>query len=152
MPRTKTIAQLRKELAAQERRLARLTTRRGTLARQLQRVESEIASLVGGPAKPGPRRKARKKVAKKKAKKKVRKKVAKRAKQAVGRAVTKPLSQYLLEALGKARKPMRATHVSDAVLKAGYVTVDKHFKKTVAKALGRDKRFKRVSVGVYKLG
>ena len=159
MPKTKTIAQLRRQLALQERRLARLTTRRGTLARQLRRVDREIASLAGGPAKPGPRRKDRKKVAKKKAKKKARKKIAKKAvrktvKKATRRARErggKPLAQYLTEVLSKTKAGMRARDLTAAVLNAGYVTRDKNFKQTVAATLGTDKRFKRVSRGVYKL-
>jgi len=46
---------------------------------------------------------------------------------------------------------MRARDLADAVLKAGYVTKDKNFYNTVAKTLGKDKRFKRVGRGLYKL-
>ena len=148
MPRSKTIAELRRQLAAQEGRLGKLQARRQGLSRQLERVDREIASLGGdvGAAKP----RAARKVAKK-AVTRGRKKVAKEAERAVGRAVAKPLSMFLAEALGKAREGQRAKDLAAAVLKAGYVTKDKNFKQTVASLLGTDKRFTRVSRGIYKL-
>ena len=159
MPRTKTIPQIRKELAAQERRLAALQARRRTVAGQLQRLDSEIASLGGETpvVRPGPARKVRKKAAKKKAhrirkvaKKAVKRPVKKATRRARG-ARGKPLTQYLAEALSKAKAGMRARDLTAAVLKAGYVTKDRNFKQTVAKTLGTDRRFTRVRLGVYKL-
>ena len=152
MAKTKTIAEIRRALAAQEKRLAKLQARRSKIAAKLQRVESEIASLSGEPAaaRPGRPKKARKKVAKKKARRVVRKV----AKKAVGRPKQtrgKPLTQYLAQALSRSKAGMRAKDLTTAVLKAGYVTKDKNFKQTVAKSLGTDKRFKRVSRGVYVL-
>jgi len=126
----------------------------------LERLDGEIASLGGEVAAPKAR-KVRKRAAKKKARRarkatgravtKVRRKAAKKAKRAVGRAVRKPLGLYLVQALGKAGKTLRALELASAVLKAGYVTTDKNFKQTVASTLAADKRFERVSRGVYTL-
>jgi len=57
-----------------------------------------------------------------------------------------------VEVLAKAKAgKMRAMHLADAVVEAGYVTRDRNFKNTVAKTLAKDKRFKRVGRGMYKL-
>ena len=122
-------------------------------------MDSEIASLGGEApvARPGPARKVRKKAAKKRtrrihkvAKKAVKRRVKKAVRRARG-ARGKPLTQYLAEALSKAKAGMRARDLTAAVLNAGYVTRDKNFKQAVAATLGTDKRFKRVSRGVYTL-
>ena len=223
----KTIAELRKELAAREEQVSKLRDEREKIAGRLAALDEEIAAVSGTAVKKAPKaaKKATKKasarkgpaktkssladvlaevlVGKGKVKvaeagklalstgyksassqfrnivsqtlsadkrfknisrgvyvlkgegkgtaKKVAKKAVEKAKRPVGRAVTKPLSQYLVEALKKADMPSRAAQLSDAVLKAGYVTKDKNFKQTEASTLGSDKRFQRVRRGVYKL-
>ena len=158
----KTIAELNRELTARKKQVAKLRSQRAVLAGRLSALDRQIAALTGG-ATPGPKRRRKTKKAAKKVVRRARKagkKVAKKgpakkaaapARRPVGRAVRKPLSAYLVEALKKGGSPMRAAQLSDAVVKAGYVTQDKNFKQTVASTLGTDARFQRVSRGIYKL-
>ena len=61
------------------------------------------------------------------------------------------MAEYIRGVLAKAKEGVRARDVTAAVLQAGYRTRDKTFNKTVAKMLASDKRFRRVSRGIYKL-
>lgn len=131
MPNTKSIAELSRALAAQEKRVAKLQSRRAKLLSSLQPIDRQIAALTGRADRKGPARPAA---------------GARRLK------AGKALPVCLMEVLAKAKGgKMRAMHLADAVVEAGYVTRDKNFKNTVAKTLAKDKRFKRVGRGMYKL-
>ena len=98
--KTKTIAELRKELTAKERQLSKLRIHRKTLAARLGAVDRQISTLAGE----SPQRVRGKKAGKrgKKATRKVR--TAKRGKAAGKRATRKPLVHYIQKVLGKTKK------------------------------------------------
>lgn len=135
MPKTQSIAELSRALRAQQGRVAKLATQRTKLLSSLQVVDRQISSLTGqgasalAVASPAGR------------------------KMGVGKSVDrKSLPLCLADLLTKAEDgKMRAMHMAEAVVDAGYATRDKNFKNTVAKTLAKDKRFKRVGRGVYKL-
>ncbi len=134
MPKTKSIAELSRALAAQQKRVAKLESERDKFASRAQALDRQIAALTGQAAPVRARAGRAKSAGKAKA------------------SARKPLPQCLIEALTKAKGgKMRAMLLADAVVKAGYDTKDKHFKNTVAKTLAKDKRFKRVGRGMYKL-
>ena len=135
---TKTIQDLRKELKAKTKKLAKLRQQRRKAAVTLAAIDKQIASLVGRATKPGPKKKV--------AKKKVAKKKAGKAKRATGT----PLLTYVQNALGKAPDGMRVKEVVGAVKKAGYKSLSKDFYGIVATTL-RNKKFKRIKRGLYKL-
>lgn len=122
--KTKSISELRKELKAKTSQLTGLNLRLRKLAAKLAAVDRQIAVLTGGPQRRVRKRKGR---------------------------IGKSLAEYICGVLTKAKGGMRARDVTAAVLQAGYRTKDKTFSKTVAKTLASDRRFKRVSRGVYKL-
>ena len=132
MAKTKTIAELRRELAAKEGKLKTLTVRRSRLAVQLSAADREIAKLGGegisakkGKAKPAPKRR-------------------KRAKN----------KQSLADALASALKGKKGAKVAEAAklaLAAGYKSASKQFANIVSQTLSTDKRFRKVSRGVYAL-
>ena len=62
------------------------------------------------------------------------------------------LSSYIAKALGKSRGAMGITAIASAVKKAGYRTASAQFKGIVAMRLSTNRRFKRVSRGMYTLG
>lgn len=145
MPRiTKSIEQLRKELAAKQRLLSRLQGQRGKASARLARIDRQITDLSGGAPRRGPGR--------------PRKVVADQAPVRDGRRVPrrstgKPLIGYVLNVLKKAKGPMRVKDVTAAILKEGYETHSKDFYGIVAATL-RDNRakFAHVGRGKYKLG
>ncbi|HDY65337.1 MAG TPA: hypothetical protein ENH84_03770 [Phycisphaerae bacterium] len=132
MPRTKTIAELRRELATKERKLKTLTTRRSKLTVQLSAIDRLIAKLGGedipgkkGRAKPTPKRRKRA-----------------RNKQSLADVLTSVL---------KSKRGVRVAEASKLALSAGYKSASKQFANIVSQALSTDKRFKKVSRGVYAL-
>ncbi|HUT92092.1 MAG TPA: hypothetical protein VMY37_21540 [Thermoguttaceae bacterium] len=133
MPRTKTIAELRAELAAKEKQLAGLRAKRAGLAKQLDKIDQQIAAL-GGTGRRGPRKAPTKPVARRTMPKNV-----------------KPLIEYVREALAEAKGGMRVKDIMAAVQKAGYKTNSKDFYGVVATAV-REGGFQKLSRGVYKLG
>ena len=131
MPNTKSIAELSRALVAQQKRLVKLRSQRTKFLSSLQTIDRQIAALTGLAGRKGPARPA-----------------AGARRSRAGKA----LPACLIEALTKAKgAKMRAMHLADAVVEAGYVTRDRNFKNTVAKTLAKDKRFKRVGRGIYKL-
>ena len=132
MPRTRTIAEIRTELAAKEKQLAKLKARRSGLAKQLEGVDRQIAVVSGGG------RRAPRKVAAGTA--------------ARGRKLpknVKPLTGYIRDVLAEAKGGMRVKDIMVAVQKAGYKTRSGDFYGLVATAV-RDS-FRKVSRGVYAL-
>lgn len=131
----RSIAALRKELESRTQELSKLEAQRGKLARQLEGLDRRIAAVRGtAPAPRAPKKARRKKAAKK----------------APGPAAGKPLAQYIREALTGSREGMRVKEIVAAVKKAGYRSSAKDFYGVVAAAL-HDKRFQRLSRGVYRL-
>jgi len=117
----KSIFQLRKELNAKARELSELKLQRGKLATKLAAIDRQSAALTGRPSR------------------------------RAGKRTGKPLPEYVRGVLARAGRSMRAADVTAAVLRAGYPTKSRTFKKTVAKTLADDKRFKRVGHGIYEL-
>jgi DNA-binding transcriptional regulator YiaG len=63
----------------------------------------------------------------------------------------KSLAEYIQMVLQKEKKGMGIKEVAEAVQKLGYKTTSKNFSNNITILLGKDKRFERVSRGVYKL-
>jgi len=143
MPPRKSISELRRELRAREKELARLRSKRVGLARQMARLDKMIATLAGGKV-PVQRKKGKKKSTAKKAGQ-----VVRRARR---RARGKPLVAYIRQVLAKAPKGMRTKDIAKAVVAAGYRSSSKNFYGIVAKTVLEEKGLKRVARGVYTLG
>ena len=138
MPKTMTIARLKRELAAGERKLTRLVAQRQKLAGQLAAADRDIAALGGEVPKTGKRRE---------------RKASKGAPGRRGRKLpknVKPLTEYIKDVLSGSKDGMRVKEVEAAVKKAGYKTFSKDFYGVVAMAM-RSGPFKKVSRGVYRL-
>ena len=134
-PRTKSIAELRRELKAKERALGRLASRRKKLAARLAVLDRRIASLGGAAPATGARAGGRRT----------------KGRRGRKRATGKPLVKYIRAALGRAKGGMRAKDVTKAVVKAGYPTCSKDFYGIVAAALRDKSHFKRLKRGIYTL-
>lgn len=152
-PKTKTIAELRNELAARETEVAALRKERGAILARLAAIDKQIARLSGKARrgrKPGPKRGKKAKVAKK-AVKKTAKKAVNKAPRARKRATGRPLGEYLVDVLKAAGSPLRIKDIAPAVAKAGYQSASKDFYGIVATALRENKAIQKVSRGIYKL-
>ena len=156
-PRKLTIAELRRRLATQEKRLGKLTKERKRVVRRLKAVDDEIAAMGGPVAASAPKRRKKARKAVKKAAKKGRKKAAKRGRPAVAkkkiarkRAAGKALIDYLKLVLAKTKTGLRIRDAAKAVVGEGYKTVSKDFYSIVAATLRDTKNFKRVRRGIYK--
>jgi len=133
MPRTRSIAELHKELAAKEGQLAKLRAQRGKLARQLTGIEREIAVLDGRPVKI--KRKGRKKVAARK---------GRRAR--VGPSLADVRARVMA---GKGN--VKVAEAAKLARKAGYKSKSGQFGNIVSQTLSGDGRFKKIARGVYAL-
>jgi len=135
--RIRSIEELRQELAARERQLRKLETRRRELAGRLQSLDRQIEA-IGGEAVPEGRRP-------------VRRRRAVTGKRGIRRRRTdKPLVEYIRKVLASKPKGMRVGEIAAAVLEAGYKTGSKRFYRVVAGAI-RQGDFRRVGRGVYRL-
>jgi septal ring factor EnvC (AmiA/AmiB activator) len=134
----KSIEELRRELQAKESELATLQSRRQRLAQELANVEAKISALTGQATtrEPGKTEKAQ---------------APKRVKKAAQRRTGKPLAEYVAKILSKAKGGMPTGEITKAVQNAGYHTTSKNFYYNVAHILRADKRFQRVTPGIYKL-
>jgi len=139
MAKTKSVAQLRKELEDKERQVERLKTKRAKLAGELERLDKEIARLSGKPAAGG-KSGGKKRAGKKRAKKKRRR----RPKNKAGLADT--LAQVL-----EGKEAVSIEEAVDLVRKAGYKSTSKNLRGLVGQTLSGDDRFKSVDRGVYAL-
>jgi hypothetical protein len=126
-PRTKTIVELKQEVAKKEMLL------RDTLTARLNALDAEIGQLGG------PRRRGRKPG------------VVKIARRGAGRRGRggKPLVAVLRDVLQKSGKGMRARDIAQAAVEAGYRSAAKDFYGIVATALRDKKSFKKLRRGVY---
>ena len=131
MAKTRTIADLRKELSAKERQLEKLQAKRDQLSLQLEKVDKQIASLTGKT----PQRKARSKKAGKKPKRSIEK-------------------ESLGDVLAKSLKDKGTVKVADAAqmaIVAGYKTQSKQFANIVSHTLANDDRFRKIRRGLFKV-
>jgi hypothetical protein len=133
----KSIAELVVELESRKRQLVKLQARRDALAREMSKLDREIAA-IGGAAPAAVRILAPAPAAKGK--------IPSRRRSVGG----KPLIDYIKEVLAGKDKGMRVREIATAVVKAGYQTVSRDFYGIVASTV-RDKTFKRIRRGVYRL-
>ena len=133
MPRTRSIADLRKELAAKEGQLAKLRAQRDKLAKRLTGIEREIAVLDGRPVKI--KRKGRKKAAAKKGR----------------RASGGPSLADVLARVMADKGNVKVAEAAKLALGAGYKSKSSQFGNIVSQTLSGDGRFKRIARGVYAL-
>jgi len=139
MAKSKSVAELRKELAVKERQLDRLKAKRSKMAGELERLDKAIARLSGKPAAGG-KSGRKKRTTKKRAKKKRRR----RPKNKAGLADT--LAQVL-----KGKEAVSIDQAVDLVRKAGYKSKSKNLRGLIRQRLSGDDRFKSVGRGVYAL-
>ncbi len=133
MPTTRSIADLRRELAAKESQMAKLRAQRDKVAKQLAGLDRQIAAL-GGEAAPA------------------RKPARKRAPKDRTRAArsTRSLGDVLAEVLGN-KGNVKVAQAAKLALEAGYKSKSAQFGNIVSQTLSVDKRFKKISRGVYVL-
>jgi len=139
-PKSPTINELRRQLAAKERLLARALSRREKLLARLESIDEELRA-IGGKIPVAKRRKRRK------AARKPAKGVTKRKRAGRG----KPLAEYIVRVLKGAEDGLRVKEIEAAVRKAGYKTRSKDFYGIVAATVREDSRFKKLRRGVYTL-
>jgi len=136
MPKTQSIADLRRKLSAKQRQMAKLRARRAKVAKQLADLDRKIAALAGEAA---PTRKPK------------RKKAAKRPKGRKRAARSTPsLADVLAEVL-KGKGNVKVAQAAKLATEAGYKSKSAQFGNIVSQALGADRRFRKVSRGVYVL-
>jgi len=131
-----TIAELRAEIAAKEKHVFKLRAQRQKVAKRLAALDRDLAALGGRAVKRKP----------KAARKATRKTVARKR-----RARSQP---SLADVLAKVLAGKDGVKVADAgklALAAGYKSTSSQFGNIVSQALAADKRFRKVSRGVYAL-
>ena len=121
--KTKSIPEIQKELKTKRRHLSKLRAERRKLQTRLASIDRKIESISGFRVAPASKPKRRR---------------------------GKPLADYIVKVLARARKPMRTKDIAAAVKKSGYKSNSKDFYNIVATTL-RDERFKRVERGQYTL-
>ena len=127
--RTASIAQLKREIVAKEKRLAALAGRRKRLLEQVSAVDKEIDRLRGEPTEPvtpRPSRSARPKPGRK-----------------------PKLADAIAAALNAAKGPLDVDAIAERIVKAGYKTRSRNVKNLVREALTRTPGIKWVSRGKY---
>jgi len=140
MPPHMSIRTLKGQLAAQEKRLAKLRKQRQSLAKKLQGIDAQIATLegVGTPSKPKPGKRSAKRIAKKATKKR-----AKRAKAPRGRTLIESIRDVLIGC----KEGMSPKQIAETVIQAGYRTTSTNLANGVSVALAGSKAFRRVGHG-----
>ena len=137
MPRIKTIAELRREIAVREKRLAQLQNQRKGLAKRLAGLDREIVALSGEAVvqRPSGRKKASRTIA---------------AKRAGHPRRGASLGDVLANVMAGAGN-VKVADAAKTALKAGYKTKSSQFGNIVSQALSTDKRFEKISRGIYAL-
>jgi len=130
-PRTRTIAQLRRELAAREKELSKLLAQRRKIEAGLGALDRKIMAIGGEVPSEGPGRGP----------------TVRRGRRGTGRT----LVEYVRQVLASAPKGMRAREVTDAVIAAGYRSSSRQFGRIVGAALRDTPGIRRVRRGVYRL-
>ncbi len=139
MPRpSRSIVELSRELKAKRNRLAKLQSARTKAARQVEKLDRQIAVLLGD------QRRLRGRRGKKAGGRRARRIIRRRPR-------GKALPDVIVKVLGASGKPMRVKDIEQAVKHAGYRSASMNFYSLVAAALQDESRFKRVSRGQYKL-
>ncbi len=135
-----SLAELETMLKEQKSRLDTLKKKQGTLQKELDGVNQEIALLEG---KSGRRRGRPASAAKSGTTRKVRRRRAKNE---------KPLKAYVTDVLNSSKKGLTLQEVSDKVQEAGYKSKSKSFKNVLYQCLYHNKEFTHDSdAGIYKL-
>ena len=134
MPRT--IAELRAELAAKEKQVSKLRAQRKKIMKQLAALDGEIAALGGGPFK---------------RKRKVATKATRTAATRKGPARTQPSLADVLAQVLAGKGNVKVAEAAKSARAAGYKSTSSQFGNIVSQALAADKRFRKVSRGVYTL-
>lgn len=129
----KTIAELRREIQAKERQLGKLQTRRRALARQLDGIDRRIAGLVGKKVPTG---------------KAAPKRVVARARRAARKG---PSLSNVLAGVLKGKGSVKVADAAKMALAAGYKSASDQFANIVSQTLSGDRRFRKISRGVYAL-
>ena len=126
-----SVEDLKKEISRRQRKLPTLIAARDALNCQIAELEGlgDVKPTAIGRRKAGRRKAVRKGV-----------KPARKG----------SLSSTLVEAL-KAKGKVTVSEAADAALAAGYKSKSKDFRNIVSMMLSKDKRFKRVGRGVYRL-
>ena len=132
MAKTLSIADLRRELAAREKQVARVRAQRDKVARRLAGIDRKIAALGGELAL---------------AVKCARKRPAKKRKRARDGLSLGDVLAHVLVGKGNV-KPADAAKLA---LGAGYKTESSQFSNIVIQTLSTDRRFRRVTKGIYTL-
>lgn len=128
----KTIAELRTELEAKERKVKALRGQRRKIAGQLKALDGQISALQGA----GPRRPQGKKAIA----------IPRPARAKSGKSLSDVLATVL-----KGRGEMKVAEAAKLALAAGYKTASRQFGNVVSQTLSADKRFRKISRGVYVL-
>ena len=147
MLKTMTIAELKSEIAARESKLAKLQARRKEIAKQLAGVEREIVAISGKATAPArkPRKKASRKItATKITATKIAAKKGKRAK-------SQPSLADVLANVLAGKGEIKVAEAAKLAVGAGYKSGSAQFGNIVSQTLSGDKRFKKISRGVYVL-
>ncbi|GEM_PF-5534346 len=126
---TKTIAQLKDELAKKENQLLELKKKRDSLRSELEQVERDINDLSGS--------------------KNVSRKTASTGRPGL-RSNKRSLGDVLADAL-KGKGTVRVMDAAKHAAAAGYRSASKQFDNVVSQTLKMDARFRKVARGKYKL-
>lgn len=137
MATIRSIAEIRRELADQEKKLTKLKAQRKRIVKQLAGIDSEIAALGGKPA--NAKRRGRKEVAKKI--------TAKKVKRTRGGPSLADVLAQALEGKGQ----VKVAEAAKLAVQAGYKSKSSQFGNIVSQTLSGDKRFKKIARGVYAL-
>lgn len=128
----KTIGELRNELKAKKGQLNQLRARRGKIVGRLRALDGQIAALRGA----APRRPTGKKAV---------------APAGPARTKKKQSLSDVLAAVLTGRGPVKVAQAAQLALRAGYKTASSQFGNIVSQSLSDDKRFRKLSRGVYAL-
>jgi len=135
----RTVAELAKLLAAEEKAIAALRKRREALEGKLAALASDIAVLTGGRGIAVATSSKRKKAPN------GRRTAGKRKKRGSG----KSLRAAVAEIITKAGEPLRAAEIADKLKSVGYKTMSSDPRNMVSALLAQSSDFKRVRKGLY---
>ena len=130
----RTVADLERLLAQEEKSIDELRRKRQQVAAELDELAGSVAKLKGGAAQ------------KPRAKRAVRKKAAARPRRKRG---GKSLREGIVEILSKSDRPMRAREIAEALMKSGYATSSSNPQNMVSALLAQGDDFRRLRRGLY---
>jgi hypothetical protein len=141
-PQVRTVADLARLLAAEEKAIAELQEKRKAIEAAIDKLAEDIKALKGGEVavkaaapfmkvhrgpKPGGRRPGRKPIG------------------------AKSIREAIADILTEAGEPMRAGDIAQKLVTSGYKTKSKDPRNMVSAILGQSKEFVRVRKGLYSL-